>query len=135
MSFNDLPIFQLIKQGFDYVHQRQRVLAENLANVDTPKYRSQDLPNFEKSAFNTFMTKQIKMEQSHPEHISAQKKMPTFHQGEDSLAPEMSRTGNNVILEDQLMRMQDNKSYHNLASKIYKANIGFLKYAINSSSR
>ena len=34
----------ILEQSLSFYHQRQRVLANNLANIDTPFYRTQDLP-------------------------------------------------------------------------------------------
>ena len=39
MAINDLPLFSQIKGRLTWLDERQRVIAENVANADTPGYR------------------------------------------------------------------------------------------------
>ena len=43
MAIADIPILSMLRTRLDWAQQRQRVLAENVANSDTPKYRAHDL--------------------------------------------------------------------------------------------
>ena len=43
MSLNQLPLFGLLRDNMQWLGQRQAVLAENVANADTPGYRARDL--------------------------------------------------------------------------------------------
>jgi flagellar basal-body rod protein FlgB len=50
MSFFETTLSMLIDQKMKYMGERQSVLAQNVANVDTPHYKAQDLkaPDFKK---------------------------------------------------------------------------------------
>ena len=43
MGFTDLPLLSQIKGRLSWLDERQRVIAQNVANSDTPGYVSRDL--------------------------------------------------------------------------------------------
>ncbi len=43
MDYSDLPLFKLVGQRMNWLNQRQQVLAQNIANSDTPNFRPSDL--------------------------------------------------------------------------------------------
>ena len=49
MAISDIPILSMLRTRMQWAQERQRVLAENVANSDTPHYRARDLtpPKFE----------------------------------------------------------------------------------------
>ena len=40
MPVADLPLFSVLKSRMRWFEERQKVLAENVANADTPRYRT-----------------------------------------------------------------------------------------------
>ena len=49
MPMNDLPILSALRTKMQWHQERQRVLAENISNSDTPNFRPRDLvePKFD----------------------------------------------------------------------------------------
>ena len=43
MAITDLPMFSMLRTQMQWHQERQRVLAENVANADTPNFRPRDL--------------------------------------------------------------------------------------------
>ena len=43
MAIGDIPILSMLRTRLDWAQSRQRVLAENVSNSDTPKFRGHDL--------------------------------------------------------------------------------------------
>ena len=43
MTTQDIGLFKALGAKMDYLGQRQRVIAQNVANADTPNYRPNDL--------------------------------------------------------------------------------------------
>ena len=43
MAITDIPILSMLRTRLDWAQARQRVLAENVANSDTPKFHARDL--------------------------------------------------------------------------------------------
>ena len=48
MLFGNIPLVGMLKQRMDWHQQRQSVLAENIANADTPGFQARDMrqPDF-----------------------------------------------------------------------------------------
>ena len=47
MDITNLPMFGLIKERMNWVGQRQQVIAQNIANADTPEYRAREIKKFD----------------------------------------------------------------------------------------
>ena len=49
MAINDMPILSALRTKMRWHQERQRVLAENIANSDTPNFKARDLvePKFD----------------------------------------------------------------------------------------
>jgi flagellar basal-body rod protein FlgB len=43
MDLSNLKLFHAMKENMDWLSQRQRVIAQNIANSDTPNYEVKDL--------------------------------------------------------------------------------------------
>ena len=54
MSINDIPGLAALRTRMQWHQERQRVLAENVANSDTPGFKPKDLvePNFDANGVN-----------------------------------------------------------------------------------
>ena len=46
MTLDDIPLFSALRSKLGYLADRQRVIAENVANADTPGYTAQDMRPF-----------------------------------------------------------------------------------------
>ena len=49
MPISDIPIFSMLRTKMQWHQERQRILAENVSNADTPKFTPRDLapPNLD----------------------------------------------------------------------------------------
>jgi flagellar basal-body rod protein FlgB len=67
MAIPDLPILSMLRTRMQWHQQRQKVLAENVANADTPHYRARDLapPTFT----GTLQRVSLSMALTDPGHI------------------------------------------------------------------
>lgn len=43
MAVTDIPLFSMLRTRMHWHQERQRLLAENVSNADTPKFRPHDL--------------------------------------------------------------------------------------------
>ena len=43
MSISNLPLMKAMAAKMDYLDKRQGILAQNMANADTPNYQSKDI--------------------------------------------------------------------------------------------
>ena len=74
MPISDIPIFSMLRTRMQWHQERQRVLAENVANADTPKFRPRDLEaaRFRRAGRSAAgqATGQITLASTDPAHIT-----------------------------------------------------------------
>ena len=70
MPITDIPILSMLRERMEWHQERQRVLAENVANADTPNYRARDLapPDFS----HEIQLASLALDRTNPLHITAQ---------------------------------------------------------------
>ncbi len=69
MPISDIPILAMLRERMQWHQARQQVLAENVANADTPNYQAKDLapPNFEGE-----LSASLELATTDPGHIAGQ---------------------------------------------------------------
>lgn len=45
-ALDDIPLFSMLKSHLGYLSEKQRLIAQNVANADTPGFTPQDLNDF-----------------------------------------------------------------------------------------
>ena len=73
MAITDVPILSMLRTKMNWAQERQKVLAQNVANADTPNYRGRDLvaPKFQDSvAVATQPVGQVVLAATEPGHVS-----------------------------------------------------------------
>src|SRR5690625_2130915 len=56
-----------LENGLDFSAQRNKVISNNIANVDTPNYKAQDV--IFKDVLRQTLTHQLKAKRTHPQHL------------------------------------------------------------------
>src|SRR5882724_3348246 len=115
MAINDLPILSALRTKMQWHQERQRELAENISNSNTPNFKPRDLvePKFDNqgSASSVGGTMgSMAMMRTSSSHIGA--------------------AGNAVNLEDQMMKVSANQMDYAAATSLYSRSLGLLKTAI-----
>jgi len=136
MAITDIPILSMLRMRLDWSQARQKVLAENVANSDTPQYRARDLAplKFEEpvelSAGGVANVVLARTETGHLSGFSGGD--PNFHtQGKTGY--EVRPAGNAVSLEDEMMKVAANQIDYQAATAIYTRSLKLLKTALGKS--
>ena len=135
MDLTNLKLFQMAAKRMDWLSKRQQVLAQNVANADTPGFGSQDLKNL---SFRDLMRKQRpppSMERTNALHISGSRTTPKFRPDADKSPYEVGPGGNAVVLEEQMSKIAETQSNHRLASNLYSKHVALIKMAIGNPNR
>lgn len=132
MDFNAFPLFNMVKKRFDWLGQRQQVLAQNIANSDTPKYKPRDLEAF---SFDKILRREahgFELAVTNPKHFSAAETLgnSTFDANKDRRPYETKPDGNAVVLEEQMAKVTETQMNHNLTTQLYKKHLNMFKTAI-----
>lgn len=126
MDLTGLTVFRNMEQKMAWLSARQSVLAENVANADTPGYRAKDL-----SAFGGTEGSQLKMAVTNISHMGANGVTGGKPQPQrDRFAIETSPNGNQVSLEDQLTKVGETGMDYQFMTNLYRKNISMLKTAM-----
>lgn len=136
MDYSNLGIFKLITRRIDWLNNRQEVLAKNIANADTPDYRPQDLRPFAEHLARTGGPT-LNTATTHAGHIQPVAAGRARMAGSDDFKDvyETSPTGNEVILEQQLIRVSETAMQHQVALGLYRKHVGMIRTALGRGSR
>ncbi|MBV9259750.1 MAG: flagellar basal body rod protein FlgB [Pseudolabrys sp.] len=133
MPISDIPILSMLRTRLEWHQERQRVLAENVANADTANFRPRDLsqPKFEPTqvAMATPAT-QVALAQTQGGHISGTGLSASTFRTESRGQYEVRPTGNAVSLEDQMMKIAANQMDYQAATALYTRSLNLLKIAL-----
>jgi len=135
MDIQSIPLFAMLRSRMGYLTQREQVIAQNVANVSTPGFTPQDLKPFavDKGGAGARPT----LVQTNPGHLTG---VPSLSGGAGGgagqgfqavAAPDSDSTldGNQVVLEDEMMKMNQTRSDYDAAVGIYQKAMSFLQMA------
>lgn len=125
------PMFGLMKQRLNWHHQRQEVIAQNIANTDTPKYVPRDLVPMK---FREMLQRQnavVNMDATTSGHLPGKRKrIRDFAEVREHKPFETAPDGNAVILEEQVSKLNENGVAEKLTSELYKKHMANIRTAI-----
>ena len=106
MGIADLPLLGQIKGRLTWLDERQRVVAQNVANADTPGYVARDLKAPTDFAAALRQGGGLQMTRTSAAHIAP----PTANVArfESNNAPDSETTldGNSVVVEEQIVALE-----------------------------
>ncbi|MES2983783.1 MAG: flagellar basal body rod protein FlgB [Pseudomonadota bacterium] len=111
----------MLKMHMKYQTERQRVLAQNISNIDTPQYKAQDLKKLDFKKMMGASSGRLEMRATSPKHLPGTLGGATsFAASNASDAFETSPTKNNVVLEDQMAKVSDTGAQFQLSSNMLR---------------
>lgn len=133
MAITDLPTLSALRAKMQWHQERQRVLAENIANSDTPNFRPRDLvePKFDKNGLPPPGAPMgtLPMARTSTSHMAAIGGAPSFPQDRKG-GYETRPAGNAVNLEDEMLKVSQNQMDYAAATSLYSRSLNLLKTAI-----
>src|SRR5580700_2770548 len=108
MPITDIPILSMLRERMEWHQERQRVLAENVANADTPNYRAHDLapPDFDR----VLRSAAISLARTETGHI-ARLGVPARHSPRMPIATMSARARQPVSREDEMLKLAGNQTH------------------------
>lgn len=133
MSSSVSGLFDLLTQKMSYLNQKQGVLAENVANADTPNYKQLELQPF---SFADAMQQAntMGMTVTDPRHIIPAGMAGVNAKTLQSKGTDVTPSGNSVDVEDQMMEISKTAVDYQTMTAIYHKMTGLFKIAIKGSS-
>lgn len=133
MALADIPILSMLRTRLQWAQERQRVLAENVANADTPNYRARDLapPKFEPpTAVSAAPLTTVSLARTETGHIAGIGQSDSQFRTERSAGYDVHPTGNAVNLEQEMMKVAANQMDYQAAAALYTRSLRLLKTAL-----
>ena len=133
MAINDLPILSALRTKMQWHQERQRVLAENVSNANTPNFRPSDLvePKFDNKGANVGGAMgSLGMMRTSATHMSVSAGGQSFRDDGGKSGFLTKPAGNSVNLEDQMMKVSANQMDYAAVTSLYTRSLGLLKTAI-----
>lgn len=131
MSITNIPILSMLRTRMQWHQERQRLLAENVANADTPGFRPSDLapPKFDEAAPSSSVT----LVRTDAAHLAGDGSGGTSQfQSDTEKGLTIQPGGNGVSLEDEMMKVAANQMDYQAAAAIYSRSIGLIKMALGN---
>jgi flagellar basal-body rod protein FlgB len=130
MDINKLPLFRALTERMNWLGQRQEVLAQNVANLNTPGYRPSDLKESDFAAALGQATSRLTLSSSQGASIGTAGTAGGHYKAIIDPDAELSPSGNGVSLEDQLMKVADTQADYQTAASLYKKHLLLIKMAL-----
>jgi len=134
MDMDKLTLFSAVKSRLSWLTQRQEVLSQNVANADTPRYRATDLKPFQFKEILRQEKIQLNMDVTNASHQPGRRKRIRDFAEERVRQPfETSPNGNNVIIEEQMAKVNETHTKHRLVTQLYKKHLGMITMAVRGA--
>jgi flagellar basal-body rod protein FlgB len=130
MGWDKADIFALADSRLAWLEQRQKVLADNIANANTPGRRPKDLQPF---AATLAKAGSGQMDRTDPRHLAGRHgagSWATHAVTSGAIAPD----GNAIELDVELGRVADTENAQEMVSALYKKYLGLFRIALGRSS-
>jgi flagellar basal-body rod protein FlgB len=131
MGIANLPIFQALKGKMQWNQARQKLLAENVANAETPGYRTRDLKefNFEGLVQSQSMGS-IATRTTNSRHFAVGNTGNESFGTRSNASFEVTPDGNGVVLEEEMMKISTNQMDYQAATSLYSRSMQLIRTAL-----
>ncbi len=123
-----------IAQAMRHLGERQRVIAQNIANSDTPGYRAQELAE-PKASFADMVDGRITTPRPHVTLSEGMRRLGARQQNavalvDDPHVSEVKPDGNTVTLEDQVLKMGQIQADYAALTGLYRKQMALVRSAL-----
>jgi flagellar basal-body rod protein FlgB len=139
MDLSGIPLFATLQHKLGYLSERQKVIAQNVANASTPGYTPSDLkpfdqqPGMDPKANARVLAQPARTDAgvSLGNEITGRRpNTPTAYIAQEAPDSETTLDGNQVVLEEQMLKMNEARSDYEAAIGFYQKSLSLLHLAI-----
>jgi len=127
--FQNLKVFQLSQAMAQHAASRHAVVAQNIANADTPGYSSKDIVSFSKSYQSGAVSDPMKTTRSgHLANLNRDYANQSYKISQSNQSESLG--GNSVSLETEMVKSIEAQRQHDRAISIYKSSLTMLRSSL-----
>lgn len=130
MDITNIGLFQLAEKRLAWADQRQQVLAQNVANSDTPGYRAKDIMPFAKMLGQAMTSDAAAPVQTSPMHLAGTLATGTARLDRMARPDAKAPDGNAVSLQDELTKVAETDQTQQFVLNLYHTYLGMFGTAI-----
>jgi flagellar basal-body rod protein FlgB len=136
MGLMNMPVFTAITDKMRWHQTRQGLLAENVANAETPGYRGRDLAQYDFASRVSSLSSSaaVTTTATQPAHFSVSSSEGGAFGAQRMANFEVTPEGNGVTLEDEMMKVTTNMMDYQAATTLYQKSIKILRTAMGRQS-
>jgi flagellar basal-body rod protein FlgB len=140
MALDDIPLMSMLKSRFGYLGQQQRGIAVNVANSDTPGFVPKDLKAFSYTAPGKSIvpagTLALAPIRTNAAHLSGKSDANgQVWQSQTVPDSEARLDGNQVVLEEQMMKMSKARGDYEAAITFYQKSLSLIQLALKAPGK
>ena len=126
--YNGLQLFKTASAMARHASERQSVIAQNLANSDTPGYAARDLGTFSAEMVAAERRGDLRVTRAGHIPVSLRTNAPDLAPRE--LQGDASPNGNTVSIETEMLKSSMVRQQHDLALATYRGGLDLLRAAL-----
>lgn len=131
MGLMNMPIFAALTDKMRWHQTRQGLLAENVANAETPGYRGRDLAQYNfADRVSGLSSASVTTSATQPMHFSVSSGEGGAFGAQRMANFEITPEGNGVTLEDEMMKVTTNLMDYQAATSLYQKSVKILRTAM-----
>lgn len=137
MSTENIGLLGALKEKMTWLGQRQKLVAQNVANASTPGFKPRDLKALDFASVLKGQQEQtgLGLSVTNAGHMNAE--------GGGSFAPkavvspdsETTMDGNSVVLEEQMLKMAESRMQYEAALGFYQKSLGLIRMATKAPGK
>ncbi|GIL41508.1 flagellar basal body rod protein FlgB [Roseiterribacter gracilis] len=129
MDLSNLDLFKAIGRKMGWLTQRENVIAQNIANTDTPGFRALDIAPL---TFKDTLSAKLQPTTTSAKHLvsASSGKAGDSKVSAEKKPWEISPSNNGVVVEEQMMKSANTASDYQLMLNLYKKNVTMLRTAL-----
>ena len=140
MDISSIPLFSMLQGKLGYLSERQKIIAQNVANASTPGFTPSDLkpfdqqPGLDPRAQAGVLAKPAQTDSGTSLGASVASHRPDQPKTYASMtAPDSETTldGNQVVLEEQMLKMSEARTEYDAAIGFYEKAMNMLHMAVH----
>jgi flagellar basal-body rod protein FlgB len=133
MDLTQLPLLEAMRSRMSFLSARQTVLAENVANANTPEYRARDIEEPDFAAMAAGETNGGGLAVTDPGHITTASQGFGGFKAKDMPDSEATPNGNSVVLEEQMMKLSSVQMDYSTVTQLYRKALSMIRLAAGAS--
>ncbi len=135
MALKDTALFLMTGDRMRWLTQRQRVLAQNIANANTPGYAAKDLKALDFRDALRETQRNLRLSGADGLSFSASSAADAYKVQENRYPYEVTPDDNAVIMEEQVMKLGQTQADYQLTTQIFRKYTDLYKTALGNNSQ